>query len=396
VEWDRWRGAVRQAGRGLVQAVLSPVACIPLLIASALSIAFLLLGVGVFLTPPALLAVRRLAQLQRRWAQQWSGVQIAAPYRPLPANTENGLIGRLQRCRWLLTDPATWRDLLWTLANIPVGLVLGIFPAALLIQGAEFIGQSAATYPFYQHSLVLIPAGLAAGLAALAAGSYGAPWILKAHAQFCAILLAPTRGQLTESRAQVRDTAAAELRRIERDLHDGPQARLAALGMNIGLAEQLVREQPDQAIELLIEARMASDQALAELRRLVRGILPPVLAERGLDGAVRALAVALPLPVDVDIDLAVPLGAPQESALYFAIAEALANVVKHSQATRAWVRIRDGSTVVGDDGAGGADPAKGTGLTGLRARLAAFDGTVTVTSPPGGPTILSMELPCAS
>jgi signal transduction histidine kinase len=396
VGFDWWRRAWRQAGRGLAQAVLSQLACIPLLIASVLSIAFLLLGFGVFLTPPVLLRVRSLAQRQRRWAWQWSGVQIAAPYRPQPANQETGLIGQLRRCRWLLTDPATWRDLLWNLANIPVGLVLGLIPMALLVQGIEFIGQSAATYPFYQHSVELIPAGLAAGLAALAAGSYGAPWILKTHAQFCAILLAPTRGQLTESRAQVRDTAAAELRRIERDLHDGPQARLAALGMNIGLAEQLVRDQPDQAIELLIEARMASDQALAELRRLVRGILPPVLAERGLDGAVRALAVSLPLPVDVDIELTVPLSAPQESALYFAIAEALANVVKHSQATRAWVRIRDGSIVIGDDGTGGADPAKGTGLTGLRARLAAYDGTVTITSPLGGPTILTMELPCAS
>jgi signal transduction histidine kinase len=204
--------------------------------------------------------------------------------------------------------------------------------------------------------------------------------------------------RLTESRTQAVDASAAELRRIERDLHDGAQARLAALGMSIGLAEDLITDDPDQARALLAEARESSGQALAELRDLVRGIYPPVLAERGLDGAVRALALTLPLPVDVGVELPGRAGAPVESAAYFAVAESLANVVKHAGARRAWVRLqhtRDRLLMtVGDDGAGGADPGSGSGLRGIERRLAAFDGTITVTSPAAGPTVVTMELPC--
>jgi signal transduction histidine kinase len=165
------------------------------------------------------------------------------------------------------------------------------------------------------------------------------------------------------------------------------------------MAEDLVSTNPVVARQLLSEARTASDLALAELRDLVRGIHPPVLAERGLDGAVRALALTLPFPVELDIELTGRAGAPIETAAYFAVAEALANVAKHSHAGRAWVRLRHAGDalqiVVGDDGVGGVDPHGGTGLRGLRRRLAAHDGTLTVTSPPGGPTELNMEVPCA-
>ena len=170
------------------------------------------------------------------------------------------------------------------------------------------------------------------------------------------------------------------------------------LGMSIGLAEDLMTKDPEAAQRLLAEAREASGVALSELRDLVRGIHPPVLAERGLDGAVRALSLALPLRVEVDIELPGRPQAPVESAAYFAIAEALANVVKHSAAGTAWVRLRHAggvlSMTVGDDGIGGADPGQGTGLRGIERRLAAFDGTLTMTSPVDGPTIVTMELPC--
>src|SRR5262249_15034098 len=149
------------------------------------------------------------------------------------------------------------------------------------------------------------------------------------------------------------DTSAAELRRIERDLHDGAQARLVSLGMAIGLAEHLVRSDPDAAAALLAEARDTNSQALTDLRDLVRGILPPVLADRGLDGAIRALAVTLPIEVAVDIDTGGPVDQPIEAAVYFAVAEALANVVKHSGATRAWVHLRGGTRLaatIGDNG----------------------------------------------
>src|SRR5262249_39784725 len=148
------------------------------------------------------------------------------------------------------------------------------------------------------------------------------------------------------------------------------------------------------------EARTNSTEALSELRDLVRGIHPPVLADRGLAGGLEALALACPVPVNVDVDVPVRLDAPVESAAYFATAEAFTNLAKHSGATQAWIQARysDGrlSIMVADDGVGGANPARGSGLSGIERRLAAFDGTIFVTSPLGGPTIVSLELPCAS
>jgi signal transduction histidine kinase len=169
--------------------------------------------------------------------------------------------------------------------------------------------------------------------------------------------------------------------------------------MTIGLAERLVRRDPAATLKLLAEARASSTAALAELRHLVRGIHPPVLAERGLEGAVRALAMSLPVPTKVTGHLDGRLDTPVESAVYFAIAEALANMSRHSHAGAAWVTIQhtDGvlSIEVGDDGVGGADASRGTGLRGIRRRLDAFDATMRVSSPPGGPTVMIMELPCA-
>jgi signal transduction histidine kinase len=206
--------------------------------------------------------------------------------------------------------------------------------------------------------------------------------------------------QLAASRAETVDTQSAELRRIERDLHDGAQARLVALGMNLAMAEQALARDPDAVRALLTEARTASTDALAELRGLVRGIHPPVLADRGLVGAVQALALAVPLPVEVRADVAGRLPAPVESAAYFAVAEALTNVIKHAGAKHVWIGLsHDGdrlTALVKDDGAGGADPGGGTGLSGIERRLAAFDGTVRLESPPGGGTELAMVLPCAS
>lgn len=402
--------------RGLVQALLSPTACLALFIVSVLSIAFLPLGVGVFLVPVVLGWVRALAELQRRWAQEWSGVEIPSPYRPAPAFDGNGLIGYLQRCKWLLTDPATWRDLLWTVVNVPAGLVLGLLPGCLIVYGLEgvFVAPFIKIYgvdfgwgPFWPMSrfglvsLLCVPMGV---LLTLFGMRVGGP-ILGGHALFTRSLLAPTRQSLalrvqhlTESRSDLVDTSAAELRRIERDLHDGAQARLVALGMSLGLAEDLFRKNPEAALALLAEARESSGQALTELRDLVRGIHPPVLAERGLDGAIRALALTLPVPVEVTIELSGRPSAPVETAAYFAVAESLTNVVKHSAANRAWVQLQHDHgklvMIVGDDGRGGADPAGGSGLRGIERRLAAFDGILAVTSPPGGPTTVTMELPC--
>jgi signal transduction histidine kinase len=205
--------------------------------------------------------------------------------------------------------------------------------------------------------------------------------------------------RLTETRDLAVDAAATELRRIERDLHDGAQARLIALGMNLRAVERMLPGRPEAALALVAEARETSLRALNDLRDLVRGICPPVLADRGLGHAVRALALDTPFPVDLDINLPGRLSAPVESACYFAVAEALANAVRHSGARRVHIRMQHEDGIlrvqVADDGAGGADPARGTGLRGVEQRLAAFDGIMAVSSPPGGPTMIAMEVPCA-
>ncbi len=206
--------------------------------------------------------------------------------------------------------------------------------------------------------------------------------------------------RLTESRAVVVDTAAADLRRLERDLHDGAQARLVALGMNLRAAEKLIPVSPEAALALVAEARETSARALTELRELVRGVHPPVLADRGLGDALRALALDTPMKIKAEIDLPDRLPAPIETACYFAVAEVLTNAVKHSgaRAGQVWATHRDDllRITVTDFGVGGADPARGTGLAGVERRLAAFDGIVAVSSPVGGPTMVVMEVPCAS
>ena len=398
------RQTLRTCVRGMVLAVTA-VAGLPLFVASLICLLLLPAGLGVVLAPKSLLAVRRQATLQRRWALEWSGVTIATPYRSRSARPTNRLFRVFRRCGWVLGDPATWRDLLWTLVNVPVSVVLGLLPVFLVGTGTWTLGDVAmflaggvrsAPHGFLVQVLLLsmLPLGVIAG-----------PWLLKMHAAAASSLLAPTRkemtarvGQLTESRWEAVDASAAELRRIERDLHDGAQARLVAVGMNIGFAEQVVKDNPDLALTLLAEARESSGQALSELRTLVRGIHPPALAERGLDGAVRALALSLPLPVDLHIELPGRPAAPVESAAYFAVAEVLANVVKHSGANRAWVQLEYDHgrlvAIVGDNGAGGAHTCAGGGLQGIERRLNAFDGMFAVTSPVGGPTQVTMELPC--
>jgi signal transduction histidine kinase len=209
--------------------------------------------------------------------------------------------------------------------------------------------------------------------------------------------------QLTQTRFAVIDAAAAEFRRLERDLHDGAQARLVALGINLRTAEKLIKSSPDDAASLVADCREASAKALTELRDLVRGIYPPVLADRGLPDAIRSLALDYPARVVTDISLDGRPPAPVESAVYFAVAEALNNAAKHAQAGTILIIVsHDGDgrregilrVEVHDDGIGGADPANGSGLAGMERRLGAFDGILAVSSPVGGPTIVVIEVPC--
>lgn len=212
-------------------------------------------------------------------------------------------------------------------------------------------------------------------------------------------LLAARVGELTRTRAGAADVQAAELQRIERDLHDGAQARLVALAINLGLAEAKLEREPEAARELVLSARSEARQALTELRDLARGIYPPVLQDRGLEAAVRALVGQSPIRVEAQVDLDARLPAPIEASSYFVIAESLANAAKHAHATEVSIMVtaRDGllALTVGDDGVGGAD-SEGPGLSGLRKRVEALDGSFAVESPLGGPTVVHAEIPCES
>ncbi|RNG18152.1 sensor histidine kinase [Streptomyces botrytidirepellens] len=203
---------------------------------------------------------------------------------------------------------------------------------------------------------------------------------------------------LTESRAGAVDAADAERRRIERDLHDGAQQRLVSMAVNLGLAKATLTDLPDEARQVIEEAHREAKGAIEELSSLVRGLHPAVLDELGLDAALSGIAARAPLPVRLHVHVPERAAPTVEAVAYFVVSEALANVAKHARAERADVTVvRTGDTlrvVVADDGEGGADAARGTGLTGLAKRAGSVDGTFEISSPRGGPTVITVELPC--
>jgi signal transduction histidine kinase len=206
---------------------------------------------------------------------------------------------------------------------------------------------------------------------------------------------------LTRTRADVLDAHGAELRRIERDLHDGTQARLVAIAMRLAVARQAFSDSPrDEKFleELLRDAHEGTEEAMTELREVIRTVYPPILADRGLDGALTAVTARCIVPTRLDIGNLGRVPAAVEAIVYFAVAEGLTNVAKHSRATAASVRVDRAadrlSGVIRDNGAGGADDRRGTGIAGIRRRVLALDGTVDLDSPAGGPTAITVELPC--
>jgi signal transduction histidine kinase len=424
----RWIGArlvvlvrlLALAGLGLLAALAGVVQLV----------AVILPGIGfVFGVIPAVTEVRRVAELRRRLAGAWSGVHIETPYRiegPLEREPDGryrvgkqlfkteGWARWFERQDRLTKESATWRDFVWALLEPVTGVAMALVPLGLLV--IAWVGliipailwlAGVSSHPLFGDLTIgTAIAALVLGAVAIVLAVVCPPTLLRWHGRWTALLLAPTEkarlarrvSQLTVARQEAIEDQAAEVRRIERDLHDGAQARLIAVGLALDAAERLVDTDPEAAKKLVTQARDASGTALVELRNLVRGIHPPVLAERGLGDAVRALALDTPVPVEVTVDIPGRPSEPIESAAYFAVSEALANAVKHARASRIMVDIRwsDGllRLIVTDDGRGGADPALGTGLAGLSRRVAAFDGTVSVASPPGGPTEVRMELPC--
>ncbi|MFJ6353857.1 histidine kinase [Streptomyces sp. NPDC092046] len=375
------------------------------------------IGAGVL--PESVLLLRRLAGWERRRTAARSGAPVPEAYLPLEGPLP-------ERVRTAVADPSTVGDLRWMVAQLLYGMVLlygamVLWAPALLVDGV-WTGLAG-------RRPVLLP--LIGRLADREAG-WSRTLLTPGPSTARDAALAARIEQLTATRAGAVAAHGAELRRIERDLHDGAQARLVALSMRIGLARRAYDSDPAAARRLLDDAQDQAEEALAELRHVVRGIHPPILTDRGLTGAVRALAASSGLEVTVSVtpDADTPAAAPAthptehpagspsgpagagtapdtprapaavEAAAYFAVAEALTNAAKHSGATHASVLLARTPTglraAVRDEGRGGAEGREGagSGLLGLRRRVAALDGTVRLTSPVGGPTVIEVELPC--
>ncbi len=389
---ERARLTLVSAGLGLLGI---PVALV-LAIFSVLAVPLALTVVGIAVALAVVPATAFLAAIHREVAGALLGEEVAAGYAATSARP-------LARPFVWLRDPARWRDVGFLWFSATGGFVLSMLPVLLLVS------------PVVHVLGLLLDGGLGWWLLVLLDGPMLGVWWLITPLLVRARLMADRNilghgrvGQLerrveevTATRAETLDHGAAEVRRIERDLHDGAQARMTAVGMNVGLAEKLIATDPDAATAMLRDARETTLAALADLRAVIRGIHPPTLADLGLGGGIEALAGSIPVPVTVIVDLDGDPPAPVESAVYFAVAECLANVVKHADAVRVWVSLRhDGTRLlaeVGDDGRGGATDTQdaGSGLAGLHRRLAAFDGTMRLSSPPGGPTVVIMEVPCA-
>ncbi|WP_248582446.1 sensor histidine kinase [Nocardioides sp. InS609-2] len=355
-------------------AALQVASVVPLVVLFVLWVAggvLMVIWVGALLLTAVIPVTRGLANAHRRMASRVLSSPVPTPYVP----TEGRKL--LARLRIVATDPMTWRDLGWMLAAMTVGFAISLVTVVLLLGVVSGWIWYFAVEPLMRLRSTIDRAFL----------SPGTTDRLERRVEV-----------LTETRADVVDDSAAELRRLERDLHDGAQARLVALSLSLGMADAVFASDPDAARKLVNDARQTSDAALGELRSVVRGIHPPVLADRGLVGAVQALALDMAVPVSIEASLAGRPSASVESAVYFAVAECLANIGKHAGAENAWIRVSYDRDVllaeIGDDGSGGADPDTGTGMRGVMRRLGAFDGTMMVSSPVGGPTLVTLEVPC--
>jgi signal transduction histidine kinase len=408
-------------GRALVRRLIATAQCQRLfglaLAAAPVCLGALLVGAltGPTLGPLVAAGTRWLPDLVRGLSRPAGRGPIPRPYHPEPARGP-GMASYRARVAWVWTDPATWRDLAWMAVEPVVGGILLLPGIAVIFGWVGLVLPAIEGWSSWLYGSDAVPERVATGaggILLIVVGLLLAPGALHGHARWCGLLLAPTRAarmrlerdrlnqrvnRLTATRADATETLAGELRRIERDLHDGAQARLAAVTITLGAAEQLMDTDPARARRLYAQAKRATQTALDELRDLVNGIHPPVLAERGLAAAIRSLALESGLPVTVTSDLPGRPPDPVESAAYFATCELIANVAKHAGGAAASVDIgyADGRlrVAVRDDGPGGADPAAGNGLAGIDRRLGAFDGTLRVTSPAGGPTIAVVEVPC--
>ena len=363
-------------------------------------VASLLAGVGIVLIVLGIEGSRLVARLERRRARLANPEPlIAHPYKPLRG-------GFLDLVRAEFVDEARWRDVLYVGVNFPLiviefVLVVALWGGTLALLSApawEGVGPAAWTWLLVLGGVALLP--IAASLTQL---------IALLHRGVIAGLICTSETRelrrqvetLRESRSAVMEAEAGELRRIERDLHDGAQQRLVALTIDLGLASERIDTDPAAAKELVVEARAEAQRALAEIRSLVRGIAPAILLDRGLVPAIESISGRGAVPTSVRSELPPGQRLPEavERAAYYVVAEALVNVAKHSRATRCEVRCRrEGSDLVvevWDDGVGGATIGPMGGLTGLAGRVEGVDGAFSVSSPAGGPTLIRATMPVA-
>ncbi|MBT2444432.1 sensor domain-containing protein [Streptomyces sp. ISL-36] len=389
----------------------------------ALSIAMVSAGAGLLITflgipvlAGALAMCRGFGAVERARARGLLGLDVSAPE---PVRGRTG--GAMSWMGAMLKSGASWRHLLYAILHMPWAVFAfsvavtfwawgwalftyplwqWVFPMYAGQDGLQLYGDG--THDLYLDSPFELAVTSGVGLLFVLAG----PWIIRSLVAVDRLmvggLLGPSRlatrvTELETDRGVVVDTAAADLRRIERDLHDGAQARLVALAMDLGLAKEKLAEDPRAAARMVEEAHGEVKTALQELRDLARGIHPAVLTDRGLDAALSSIAARCTVPVSVEVDLPARPVPAIEGIAYFTVSELLQNVSKHAEARRAWVDVwRAGDRLmlqVRDDGRGGADTAAASGLAGLTERLDAVDGILAVDSPAGGPTTVTAELP---
>jgi signal transduction histidine kinase len=364
-------------------------------------------GIGLFLIPVIVRVNRRVATIERRRVGRLLGTTITYRYPPLLDPGKPPPAGALRR--WLAMmgqafgQRTTYQEVGWVAVQALLGPLL--LAAALGFWALAIAGALAPLYwlvvpgtsPGWLTLTAVVPVAVLGmwSLPAVATGQ--ARLSAKLLAEPAAVRLAARVAELTATRAGALAAHGAELRRIERDLHDGTQAQLAAIALQLGLAERRLTADPDLAATLIRRARENAEIAMGELRGLVRGLYPPILIDRGLGEAVRGLTARNAIETTANIQMPRRLPAAIEAAAYFAVAEALANVTKHSKAKRATVALHlDDERLlveITDNGSGGADETAGTGLSGIRRRVAAFDGSLDLSSPPGGPTRLVISLP---
>ncbi len=352
------------------------------------------LGIGLLLVGPFFRMVELFASVERRMAG-WVGVDI--PSRALAPRRRLGF--------GALTDPERWRIVAYLAVNVvlaPVLLGFGSFAHSLVFSVVFGDSYSTGIPGLLPVTTVLV---LAIAAVALGAAPRLALFFADVKARIAAWFLGPDELEiarervftLSSQRQDILDAVASERRRIERNLHDGVQQQLVAIGLDLGMAEQQLGKDDERARELLRLAREKVQGSIGELRQLGRGLHPAILEDRGLDAALSAVVSAAPIPISVHVDADLDLSTDVAETVYFVANEAIANVLKHAGARVASVHVSKNAAnvrvTVHDDGSGGSDPSKGTGIAGIRARVNAVDGVLTISSPPGGPTTIVAEIP---